>query len=145
MIRLQHEDYISTRDNSATIPGMNDALERIRQSKLGTSYGYDTVARIHCVDCSTMWSAHRSVLVSRRFTSEHQRKLTPQQEVDILNHIEKSTTRHLRPIRSIIRNFAYLEAPTLILGLYENVALVLGFQLLVDQATWTDVDRAKLH
>ena len=71
-----HIDVISTRNNSTTMPGINDALEQIRKLKPDEKLVYTTIAKKHGVSRTTLSRAHRRVQVPQRVANHNQRKLS---------------------------------------------------------------------
>ena len=88
------------------MPGINDALEQIRKLKPDEKLVYTTIAKKHGVSRTTLSRAHRRVQVPRRVANHNQRKLSDQQEADLVRYIEKLTARHLPPTRAMVQNFA---------------------------------------
>ena len=100
----------STRDNSSTIPGIHDALAQIRNLKLGDKLVYTAIAKDHGVDRSTVRRRHQRGQVPLYVANQQRRKLTPQQEAELVRYIEELTARHLPPTRRMVRNFASVVA-----------------------------------
>jgi hypothetical protein len=105
-IGAQHLHQISTRTSSTTMPGINDALAGIHKLSSRDKLVYTKIALKHGVDRNTLSRAHRGVQVPRRVADLHQQKLTPQQEVDLVQYIELLSARHLPPTRAMVRNLA---------------------------------------
>jgi len=88
------------------MPGINDALEQIRRLKPEEKLVYTHIAEKHGVDRNTLSRAHRGVQVPRHVANHDQRKLTTQQEIELVKYIEELTARRLPPTRHMVRNFA---------------------------------------
>jgi hypothetical protein len=88
------------------MPGISDALAEIHKLKPGDKLVYTNIALKHGVDRNTLSRAHRSVQVPRRVANQHQHKLTPQQEEDLVKYIGVLNSRHIAPTRTMIQNFA---------------------------------------
>jgi hypothetical protein len=96
----QHLHNIPTRNNLTTMPGLQDALTGIRNINPGDKLIYTNIAQKHSI------SRALRCAVPRRIADLHQRKLTLQQEVDLVQYIETPSTRHLPPTRTMVQNFA---------------------------------------
>jgi hypothetical protein len=101
-----------TRNNSTTIPGINDAIAEIHNLKPDDKLVYTQIAKKHGVDRSTLSRVHRRDQVPRAVANKQQRKLTQQQELDLIEYIQLLTRRHLPPTRAMVQNFASTVAQT---------------------------------
>ena len=88
------------------MPGLQDALTEIRNLDPGDKLVYTNIAQKHGVSRTTLSRAHRGVQVPQGVADPNQRKLTPQQEADLVQYIETLSARHLPPTRAIVQNFA---------------------------------------
>ena len=67
--------------------GINDALAQIRNLKSGDKLVYTTIAKDHGVDRSTLRRRHQRDQVPRHVANERRRKLTPQQQTELVRYI----------------------------------------------------------
>ena len=88
------------------MPGIQEALDEIRALKPDEKIVYTTIAKKHGVDRSTLSRADRLHQVPRHVANDNQRKLSQQQELDLVKYIEELSTRRLAPTRHMIQNFA---------------------------------------
>jgi hypothetical protein len=88
------------------MPGINDALKQIDKLKPGDKLCYQKIADNHGVDRTTLSRHHRGIQASVASKNINQRKLTPQQEEELVTYIEELTERRLPPTRQMIGNFA---------------------------------------
>ena len=94
------------------MPGIDEALAEIASLEPGEEIVYTQIAKKHGVDRSTLARRHRRVQVPREVADRHQTKLTPQQELELVQYIEELTARRSAPTRDMIRNFASSVAQT---------------------------------
>jgi hypothetical protein len=67
---------------------------------------YTHLAEKHGIVRSTLTRREQGLSVSREEKAIAQRLLTPTQEAELVEYIERLTKRHLPPTRTIIKNFA---------------------------------------
>ena len=89
--------------------GIKEALEEIENLKPGETLVYQTIADKHGVNCTTLSRKHKQIQANRETKNANQQKLTPQQEDELVEYIEKLTARRLPPTREMIANFASCE------------------------------------
>ena len=82
------------------------AINEIESREQGEDFSYTEVATRYGINRSTLSRRHRGVTTSRVATAEIQQKLTPEQELELVQYIKGLTERHLPPTREMIRNFA---------------------------------------
>ena len=83
-----------------------NALKNAHAASSDRQIYYQEVADQTGFSRSTLSRNDRRVTVLRAEADLQQRKLSPQQERDLCNYIEKLTKRYLLPKRQIIKNFA---------------------------------------
>jgi membrane-bound lytic murein transglycosylase B len=88
------------------MPGLQDALTEVRNLDPGDKLVYTNIAQKHGVSRTTLSRAHHGVQVPQGVADPNQRKLTPQQEADLVQYIETLSARHLPPTRTMVQNFA---------------------------------------
>jgi hypothetical protein len=76
------------------MPGISDALAEINNLKPGDQLVYTKITVKHGVDRNTSSRAHRGVQAPRRVANENQRKLSNQQELNLVKYIEELSARH---------------------------------------------------
>lgn len=69
------------------MPGINDALRQIDNPKPSEKISYRRVAKDAWCDCSMLSRLHRGVRVDAITQNVRQRKVTPQQENDLVQYI----------------------------------------------------------
>jgi hypothetical protein len=89
---------------------IDDALAAIKALKPGEKLVYQKIADQHKVDRSTLSRQHKRVQAPQAVKDSSQQKLTPQQEVELLQYIEELTACQILPNREFIRNFALAVA-----------------------------------
>lgn len=82
------------------------AIAAIEALKPGESFTYTEIAAAHGVERVTLSRRHQQSQASRATQAVKQRKLNPQQELELVRYIERLTERRLPPTRSMIQNFA---------------------------------------
>jgi hypothetical protein len=87
------------------MPGLSDTLAEIDALKLGEELVYTHIAEKHGLSRTTLWRAHRGVQVPRQVDVFSNRKLNNQQEDELVKYIERLTTRHLPPTRTMVQRF----------------------------------------
>ena len=88
------------------------ALAAIDSLEPGESINYTKIASNYQVDRSTLARRHQAISTPRIVKAINQRKLSPQQEQELIRYIEKLTQRGLPPTRPMIQNFAACIAKT---------------------------------
>ena len=82
------------------------ALESLESLKPGESPNYTAVAKKYGVQRSTLSRRHRRVTRSHTDKIENQQLLSPAQEKELVDYIDKLCARGLPPSKQMIRNFA---------------------------------------
>jgi hypothetical protein len=82
------------------------AIDEIESLKEEEDFSYTEVATRHGLHRSTLSRRHRGVTRPHQVKISDQQKLTPEQEVELVQYIKGLTERHLPPTREMIRNFA---------------------------------------
>jgi len=82
------------------------ALAAIESLAPGESINYSEIARNYGVERSTLRRRHQARTQSRATEGINRRKLSPQQEKELISYIKKLTERGLPPTRAMIQNFA---------------------------------------
>ena len=100
----QNDTILLTRNSTATMPGINDALQQIDNLKPNEKISYRRTAKNARCDRTTLSRRHRGVQVDVNTKNVRQRKVTPQQEDNLVQYIIGLTERHFPPTREIIRN-----------------------------------------
>ena len=90
------------------------ALTAIESLAPGESINYSKIARDYGVVRSTLARRHQAQTRSRATKGINQRKLSVQQEKELISYIKILTERGLPPTRIIIQNFAGAIARTTI-------------------------------
>ncbi|PVH92563.1 hypothetical protein DM02DRAFT_478141, partial [Periconia macrospinosa] len=85
---------------------MEAALAALEAQKDGEKIVLQEVADKYGVERSTLSRRWRGVTHSRAQQYQNQQLLTPVQEQELVQYIDKLTGRGLPPTRSMIRNFA---------------------------------------
>ena len=76
------------------------------------SFTYKSIAEKYGVNRITLARRHRHSQVSHAAKAVNQRKLNPQQELELVRYIKGLTGKRLPPTRAMIRNFASIIAKT---------------------------------
>ncbi|EFQ95865.1 hypothetical protein PTT_04460 [Pyrenophora teres f. teres 0-1] len=87
------------------MPRINDALQRIDTLGSSEKISYCKIAKDARCDRSTLSRRHRGVQVDVTTKNVRQRKVTPQQEDDLVQYTIGLTERHFPPTREMIKNF----------------------------------------
>jgi hypothetical protein len=93
----------STRDSSIKIGAIEDAIAEIESLEPGEQFSYTKIAAKHSIDRSTLC---RSSQAPRAAQAINRQKLSPQQELELVQYIKQLTERRTPPTRDIIQNFA---------------------------------------
>ena len=88
------------------MPGLNDALAEIDALGPEEKVVYTNIAEKHSVSRTTLSRVHRGVQVPRSIETRNNQKLSNQQELDLVEYIEKLTENKLPPTRHMVQNFA---------------------------------------
>ena len=107
----EHQNtLLSTHDNSTNIDPIQVAIDEIESLEPGEHFTYTRIARSYGIDRSTLSRRHRQVQLPEITKKINQQKLTPEQELELVQYIKGLTERHLPPTREIIRNFVSIIA-----------------------------------
>jgi len=90
------------------------ALAAIELLGPGESINYTAIAKKYGVERSTLSRRHRAITHARADEGINRRKLSPQQEKELISYIKTLTERGLPPTRVMIQNFAATIAKTTI-------------------------------
>jgi hypothetical protein len=82
------------------------AIEFLKSRELGEHFSYIKVAAQFGVNRSTLSRRHQRVIEPLNVKNSNQQALRPQQELELVQYIEKLTKRGLLPTREMIKNFA---------------------------------------
>jgi hypothetical protein len=96
----------STRNDSTTMTPIKEAIAAIELRALGDDLVYQEYADWFGVDWVTLAQRHQGRQASRTAKIFDQKKLTPQQEEELVLYIRNLTKRGLLPTRAMIQNFA---------------------------------------
>ena len=88
------------------------ALAAIESLGPGESINYTAIAKKYGVERSTLSRRHRARTHARVDEGINRRKLSPQQEKELVSYIIRLTQRGLPPTRAMIQNFAASIART---------------------------------
>ena len=90
--------YILTRRNSTIMRSIEAAIAAIEALEPGESFTYTEIAAAHGVERVTLSRRHQQSQASRATQAVKQRKLDPQQELELVRYIEGLTKRRLLSI-----------------------------------------------
>jgi hypothetical protein len=96
----------STRYNSTNMDQVQAAIEAYESQELGEQLSVQEVADNYSVWRSTMQRRMDGQLVPRAEHTTNTRKLSPQQEDELVLYIRSLTARRLPPTRAMVQNFA---------------------------------------
>ncbi|KAF2196008.1 hypothetical protein GQ43DRAFT_334611, partial [Delitschia confertaspora ATCC 74209] len=82
------------------------AIKAIESLKPEETFRYSDIAKNFNVHRSTLSRRHRAVTTSHATKVSNLRRLSRQQEQELVRYIERLTKQGLSPTRSLIRNFA---------------------------------------
>ena len=85
---------------------IEEAIKDLNSREPGEDSTYTKVAKKYNVSRVTLARRHKGVQESREVESYCRRKLSVQQEAELLAYIEKLTKKGLPPTRAMVRNFA---------------------------------------
>jgi predicted DNA-binding protein (UPF0251 family) len=102
--QILHPTY--TPHNSTNMDPIQVAIEAYEAQGLEGQYSVQEVANQHGVWRSTMQRRIDGQSVPRLDYVSNSHKLSPQQEVELIEYIKSLTTRYLPPTRAIVQIFA---------------------------------------
>jgi hypothetical protein len=82
------------------------ALAAIESLEPGEKLVYAQIAKKYGVEPTTLARRHKGASTSRNTKAQNQQALHPQQEAELVRHIERLNRQGLPPTRAMIRNFA---------------------------------------
>ena len=82
------------------------AIAAIEALEPGQSFSYASIAESYGVERVTLSRRHQQIQTSCAVKAVNQRKLSPQQEEELVRYIEGLTRRGLPPTRRMVQNFA---------------------------------------
>ncbi|KAF1972794.1 hypothetical protein BU23DRAFT_467150 [Bimuria novae-zelandiae CBS 107.79] len=91
---------------------IDKAIEEIESRGPGEEFSYRKIAKKYGVPDTTLRRIHQGKNVPMKEQQLQRRKLTPQQELELVSYIEKLTGRRLPPTREMLQNFALSIAKT---------------------------------
>jgi hypothetical protein len=94
------------RDNSTTMAPIDDAIENYKSQELGEQLSYTEVAEKHGILRCTLARRCKGSQVSIEAYNLNKQKLSPQQELELVNYIKGLSKRGLSPTREMTRRFA---------------------------------------
>jgi hypothetical protein len=103
---------IAITSNSTNMNPISAVIEYIESRKPGENILYTQVASQYDVNCSTLSQRHQRVTEPRNVKDSKQQKLSPQQELELVQYIRGLTKRGLPPTREMIKNFSSFVAKT---------------------------------
>jgi hypothetical protein len=94
------------RDNSTTMALIDDAIEDYKSQEPGEQLLYTKVAEKHGIPRCTLARRCKGSQVSMEAYNLNKQKLSPQQELELVDYIKGLLKRGLPPTREITRRFA---------------------------------------
>ena len=85
---------------------IDDALAELESLEPREEYSYRKIAAKYGVVRSTLTRRHQGLVRPAQVKNFNQQKLTPEQEIELVQYIKGLAERHLPPTREMIRNFA---------------------------------------
>ncbi|PVH90560.1 hypothetical protein DM02DRAFT_478741, partial [Periconia macrospinosa] len=85
---------------------INDAIEEIESHGSAGGWSYRKIAKKYGVARESLRRLHQGKSVPMEEQKLQRRKLTPQQELELVKYIEDLTAHRLPPTRKMIQNFA---------------------------------------
>ena len=85
---------------------IQEAIEYIESCEPGASFSYRKVAKKFNIDRTTLSRRHQGFQRTRDEEALERQLLNPQQELELVQYIEKCTRRGLPPTREMVANFA---------------------------------------
>ncbi|CAE7003005.1 HTH Tnp Tc5 domain containing protein [Pyrenophora teres f. teres] len=101
-----HNISTSTRHIATTMDWIETAIDTMELCEPGALFSYRAVAKRFGVDRTTLSRRHKGLTQSNEAAHEQQQLLNPQQEHELVLHIERRTRRGLPPTREIVQHFA---------------------------------------
>jgi hypothetical protein len=95
----------STRDISITMAPIDNAIAAIKCLGPGEHSSYHKVAKEFNIQHSTLRRRYQGLCALRAGEAQNRQKLSPQQELQLVQYIEDSTEQGLPPTRAMIQNF----------------------------------------
>ena len=93
---------------------IDDALAELESLEPREEYSYRKIAAKYGVVRSTLTRRHQGLVRPAQVKNFNQQKLTPEQEIELVQYIKGLAERHLPPTREMIRNFASTIAKELV-------------------------------
>jgi hypothetical protein len=90
---------------------IDDALAAIERQELGEQLVYQKYAEKYGVNRSTLSRRHRRVTQPRDDYAANQQALTPTQELELVQYIERLTEQGLPPTREMVQVFSSVLVP----------------------------------
>jgi transposase len=84
---------------------IQEAIEYLESREARDNFSYRQVAKIFGVNRTTLSRRHKGLQVSHEAKCANQQQLNPQQEQEVVKHIERATRDGLPPTRGILKNF----------------------------------------
>ncbi len=120
------------------------AIAAIESRDPTESFSYRKIAKEYGVVRSTLTRRHQAISVPHKVKAINQRKLSPQQEQELIRYIQKLTKRGLPPTRQMIQNFAASIARTSVsIGWVDQFIKRNSTELISRWATGIDSNRHK--
>jgi hypothetical protein len=94
------------RDNSTTMAPIDDAIEDYKSQEPGEQLSYTKVAEKHGIPRCTLARRCKGSQVSIEAHNLNKQKLSPQQELELVDYIKGLLKRGLLPTREMTRRFA---------------------------------------
>jgi hypothetical protein len=85
---------------------IEDAIAEIESLEPGEQFSYTKIAAKHSIDRSTLCRRHQGSQAPRAAQAINRQKLSPQQELELVQYIKQLTERRTPPTRDMIQNFA---------------------------------------
>ena len=85
---------------------IQDAIEAIESREPGEDFTYRNIAKIFGVNRTTLARRHKGSQASQTVILTNQQKLSPEEELELVDYINRLTKRALLPTQEIIQNFA---------------------------------------
>ena len=95
-----------TRPNSTKMSPVQDSIAPTNALKSGRTFMYTKPAQIYGIDRSTLACRHQGFQVPREVNEINQQQLTPQQEPELLQHVDIIDERLSSQTRTTIQSFA---------------------------------------
>jgi predicted HicB family RNase H-like nuclease len=85
---------------------IQEVVEYLESHEAEDNLSYREVSKIFDVDRTTLSRRHQGLQHSNEAMGEAQQLLNPQQELELVDYIERCTRRGLPPTREMVQNFA---------------------------------------